>query len=208
MRVRGLLTLVSLGCTLFASAALGDPVCIPGTKLSIHLDCKVETKGDAMNDIEESARQVLDDAREFSFETPSGVFGSVMAYTPKEEFRAMSTEWTDMMAKGIEDAIEGDAKITGHDIGKYGDRDAHFLTMELKSGDVECNTEFIVIGGKGEIILLAMTADMKDKVASAEQKSILASLTYEGASVTGRHKAPNLEMPSLPKPGVLVLQRK
>ncbi len=185
MKLKGLLVFAVLACTLAASAALRNVTTIPGTQVAFEVDAKVEEKGQALKDLEEEARLVLEDAKEYSFETKSGVFGSLMAYTPKDEFKSMSGEWTGMIAEGIEEAIEGPAKITRHEVGTFGSRKAHFLTMTLKEATVETSTEFIVIGGKGEVILLAMTADLKDATACAELGKIVKSVTYEGTLASG-----------------------
>lgn len=208
MRVKVLLSVFSLSCSLMASTLLGDPVTVPGTKLTLDIDNSLQDKGDALKDMESSVADVLDAAREYSFESKSGVFGSVMTYRPKPEFADMSDQWCDMMAEGIEDAVHEQGKVKQHDIGNFGEREAHFITMDLVEGTVHCATDFVVIGGRGEIILLAVSVDSKDAEACTAQKKIVDSLKYDGLSLTGRKSASQPKSADTPKPDALMLQRR
>lgn len=189
MRVRGFLAVAFLACSLFVAAALGSVTTIPGTHVAFEVDAKVESKGQALDDLEEASKHVLEDAQEYAFQTQSGVYGTLMAFTPKEEFKSQSGEWVGMIAQGIEDAMESPARVSKHEVGSFGARRAHFLTMTITQGEIETETEFIVIGGKGEVILFAVTADRKDAEAQKEFGKILKSVTYEGAPATGRKPA-------------------
>lgn len=178
MRAWGVGILVCLSLGAFATPA-GEKTAIPGTLLSLGIEVKIERQGDALKDLDEESRSLLKGADEFSFQTENGVYGSVMSYRPKDEFTDIIGEWCDEMASGLIDAVKTEGKLTRHDSVKFGSRRGHLFTLEVDG----CTTEFGLIGGKDEIILIAVSAETKK---CDELGKVISGLDYGGEKASER----------------------
>ncbi|MBL8060510.1 MAG: hypothetical protein JNK63_07340 [Chthonomonas sp.] len=161
------------------AASAGEKTVVPGTLLSLGIEVKIESKGDTLKELDEDSQAVLKKANEFEFKTEAGVYGSVMAYQPKDEFADVITEWCEAMAGGLADAVKSEGKLIRRETAKFGSRRCHFFAMESEG----CTTEFALIGGKEEIVLIALSAEQKN---TAELTKVMASLSYGGEAASER----------------------
>lgn len=178
MRAWGLGVCVCLSLAVFAAAA-GEKTAVPGTLLSLGIEVKLENKGDTLKELDEDSRAILKKADEFAFKTDAGVYGSVMAYQPKDEFSDAITEWCEAMAGGLAEAVKTEGKLIRRETAKFGSRQGHFFAMEAEG----CITEFALIGGKDEIVLIAISAEQKK---GAELTKVMGSLNYGGEIASDR----------------------
>ncbi len=166
-------------CLAVLAAAAGEKTAVPGTLLSLGFKVTIESKGDTLKELDEDSRTLLKGADEFSFKTDDGIYGSVMAYRPKDEFADVIADWCDAMAGGLVDAVKSEGKLTKRETVKFGSRTGHIFAMESDG----CITEFALIGGKDEILLIAVSAEQKK---SRELANVISGISYGGEAPSDR----------------------
>lgn len=186
MKAKSALSILFFGAALCLSAATSNRVSIPGTQLTLAVDAEIEDHGQALAELEDESRDLLEDAREYSFETDSGVFGTVMEFVPKKKYRDAAKEWTGHIADGIVEAVKDGGEIQSRSVGKFGGWDAQFVSVQLAQDLLKVKTEFVVVNGKEEILILALTADATDEEASKGVAEVLSSLSYDGNPLSGK----------------------
>ncbi len=194
MRAKSFFSLLMIAAGVLALANTANRCRIPGSDLTFLVDAEIKEEGDALKDLDADARELLNLAKEFSFTTRDGVSASIMRYEPKSELLPAVREWGKVIADGIEAVSDENTRFKSREEGRFGDVDGHLITLSLSSGTVQARADFVVISGKKEIVLIALTAAEDDEDALKTQKAILNSMEYADLKFTDRKPSKKAEI--------------
>lgn len=174
-----------LACIAF-SVATAIKIDVPNTKLSLTIDAKLTEDKTSVEDFGDDFAEYAQDVSQHGFETANGVYGTVLAFHLKKEHEEVTEEWSEMAAEGIASIASGEVKLTRRESAKFGSATAHLISLSVEESGKIVNSQFVVIGKKGEIIVIALTSDSDNLGATKEVEEIINTLSYDGQKCADR----------------------